>query len=99
MAPISMWWYNGGVAPIYRDVLLALEVGTQVIKTNANPRNWLPGDSVVEETVYVPEGLKPGKYPVRVALLDQRAGQPAVKLAIEGHEPDGWYRVGEIEVK
>ncbi len=99
MAAISMWWFNGGVAPIYRDVLLALEVGTQVIKTNANPRNWLPGDSVVEETVYVPEGLKPGKYPVRVALLDQRTGQPAVKLAIEGHEPDGWYRVGEIEVK
>jgi len=99
MAAISMWWFNGGVAPIYRDVVLALQFGPEVIKTGANLRQWLPGDSVVDETVYVSEALKPGKHAVRVAVLDPRTGQPAVKLAIEGREPDGWYRVGEIEVK
>lgn len=99
MAAISMWWFNAGVAPIYRDFVLALQFGPEVIKASANLRQWLPGDSVVDESVYVPDGLKPGKYPVRVAILDPRTGQPAVKLAIEGREPDGWYRVGEIEVK
>jgi len=99
MAPISMWWFNGGVAPIYRDFVLALQFGPEVIRTSADLRQWLPGDSVVDESVYVPEALKPGKYPVRVAILDPRTGQPAVKLAIDGREPDGWYRVGEIEVK
>jgi hypothetical protein len=99
MAPISMWWFNAGVAPIYRDFVLALALGPDVVKTSANLRQWLPGDAMVEESVYVSDSLKPGKYPVRVAILDPRTGRPAVKLAIEGREPDGWYRVGEIEVK
>ncbi|MFB3905432.1 MAG: DUF4832 domain-containing protein [Acidobacteriota bacterium] len=99
MAPISMWWFNAGVAPIYRDFLLVLQFGPEIVKTGANPRQWLPGDSVVDESVYISEALQPGRYPVRVAILDPRTGQPAVKLAIEGREPDGWYRVGEIEVK
>ena len=99
MAAISMWWFNAGVAPIYRDFVLALQFGPEVIKTSANLRQWLPGDSVVDESVYVPQALAPGKYPVRIAVLDPTTGHPAVKLAIEGREPDGWYRVGEIEVK
>jgi hypothetical protein len=99
MAPVAMWWFNAGVAPIYRDFVLALQFGPEVIRTSANLRQWLPGDSIVDESVYVPQGLKPGKYPVRVAVLDPRTGQPTVKLAIEGREPSGWYRLGEIEVK
>ncbi|RPI29388.1 MAG: DUF4832 domain-containing protein [Acidobacteria bacterium] len=99
MAAISMWWLNAGVAPIYRDFVLALQLGPQVINTGARLREWLPGDAVVEESIYIPEGIKPGKYPVRVAVLDPHTGHPAVKLAIDGRESDGWYRVGEIEVK
>ncbi|RPJ49766.1 MAG: DUF4832 domain-containing protein [Acidobacteria bacterium] len=99
MASINMWWFNAGIAPIYRDFVLALKFGPEVVKTSANPRQWLPGDAVVDETVYVSETLNAGKYPVRVAILDPRTGQPAVKLAIEGREADGWYKVGEIEVK
>jgi hypothetical protein len=31
-----------------------------------------------------------------VAILDPRTNEPAVRLAIEGLQPDGWYDLGEI---
>jgi hypothetical protein len=32
-------------------------------------------------------------------MLDPRTGQPAIKFAIEGLEPDGWYDLAPIEVR
>jgi hypothetical protein len=34
-----------------------------------------------------------------VALLDPRSEQPAIRLAIEGRQDDGWYDVGGISVE
>jgi hypothetical protein len=62
-------------------------------------RRWLPGDAVFDGSLYVPETLKAGKYRIRVAMLDPRTDTPAIKLAISGRQPDGWYDVGEIEVR
>jgi len=103
MAPVSMWWFNAGAAPVYRDYVLALQLksGGQnaVIDTGAKLRDWLPGDAVVDETLYVPRDLKPGRYEVRIGILDPGTRAPAVKLAIEGRQEDGWYRVGEVDVR
>ena len=62
-------------------------------------RKWLPGDAVFDGPLYVPEDLKSGKYRVRIAMLDARTGKPAIELAIEGRQPDGWYELGEINVQ
>jgi len=62
-------------------------------------RKWLPGDAVYDGAVYVPTTLKPGDYHLRVALLDPRTGQPAIRLAIEGRQSDGWYDVGGISIE
>ena len=62
-------------------------------------KTWLPGDAVFDGPLYVPDDLQPGKYRVRLAMLDPRTGKPAVQLAIEGRQPDGWYQLGEITVK
>jgi hypothetical protein len=103
MMPVSMWWLNAGVAPVYREYWLAIELrspsASAVIRTEADVRKWLPGDAVFDGSVYVPETLKPGTYRVRVGLLDPRTGQPAIKLAIEGRQADGWYDLGEIAVE
>ena len=77
---------------------LALAIGDTVIPLDADVRQWLPGDSVYENTIAVPSDLAPGRYPVRVALLDPVSRKPAIRLAIEGRQPDGWYQVGEITV-
>jgi hypothetical protein len=46
----------------------------------------------------VPRQLAPGRYPLRVALLDPATRLPAIQLAIAGRQPDGWYQLGEIIV-
>ena len=103
MMPVHMWFLNAGVAPVYRDYILAVELASAnekaVINTPANVRKWLPGDAVFDGTLFVPETLTPGEYHFRVGLLDPRTGQPAIKLANEGLQPDGWYDLGSIHVQ
>jgi hypothetical protein len=101
--PVSMWWLNAGVAPSYRAFDLALEFrspsASSIVRLPADVRTWLPGDALWEGNVYVPDTLAPGDYRVRIALLDPRTGAPAVRLAIEGREDDGWYGLGTIAVR
>jgi hypothetical protein len=103
MMPVKMWWFNAGVAPVYHDYSLDLEFRSAdargAVHTFADIRKWLPGDSIYESTLHVPEMLRPGKYRVRIALRDLRTGQPAIRLAIEGREADGWYDLGAIIVE
>jgi hypothetical protein len=98
MAQIYMWWFNAGVAPVYRDYVLALEIGDAIVPLDADVRQWLPGDSVYENTLPIPWDLKPGKYRLRVALLDPQTRTPAIRLAIAGRQSDGWYDLGNILV-
>jgi Domain of unknown function (DUF4832)/Beta-galactosidase len=103
MMPVNMWFLNAGVSPVYRDFTLAVQLssseGSAVIKTPADVRKWLPGDAVFEGTLFVPQTLKPGEYHFRVGLLDPYTGFPAIKLAVEGRQPDGWYDLGTIEIR
>ena len=103
MAMLHMWWLNAGVAPVYRDYILALELHSAtrsaVIRTPADVRRWLPGDAVFDGGLYVPDDLPPGAYRLRVGLLDPRTLTPSIRLAIEGRQEDGWYDIGEISVE
>jgi Domain of unknown function (DUF4832) len=103
MIPVAMWWLNAGVAPPYRPWELALELRSAsaetVIGLAADVRSWLPGDVVWDGSVYVPEDLAPGEYRLRLALVDPRTLKPAIRLAIEGREDDGWYGLGMLTVK
>src|SRR5258706_10213513 len=103
MMNVNMWWLNAGVAPVYRDYSLAIELrsphGASVIRTPADVRKWLPGDALYEGHVRIPETLPAGEYRFRLALLDLRTGRPAIQLAIEGRQPDGWYDLGMIRVQ
>jgi len=103
MQPVHMWWLNAGVAPAYRPYDLMLELrsdgGSAQVRLPVDIRKWLPGDAVYDGTIYIPETLRPGNYRLRVAMLDPRTGQPAIKLAIEGLQADGWYDLGPIGVQ
>ncbi len=101
-APVKMWWVNSGVAPAYRPYILALafaSTGVQkAVDVPADVRKWLPGDRVVEEDIEVPL-LKAGQYRLRMALLDPRTRQPAIRLGVEGRNQDGWYDLGLLSVR
>ncbi len=103
MMPVNMWWLNAGVSPVYYPYTLALRLASEkvrvLIPTPADVRQWLPGDALFESSLYVPESLEPGGYRLGVALLDPRTGLPAIRLAIKGRLSDGWYDLGEIQVK
>lgn len=100
--PVHMWWLNAGVAPIYRDYKLALHLqssaGNAILQVPATLTEWLPGDAVVDQSLYIPEDLPPGTYKVRVGILDPQSGKPAIRLGIEGRQEDGWYDLGTVVV-
>lgn len=102
MMAVKSWWLNKGVSPVYREYTPALEFhsagGSEIVTLPVDVRTWLPGDAVFDGQLYVPETLKPGRYQLRIALLDPRTGKPAIRLAIEGRDADGWYRLDFINV-
>ncbi len=101
--PISTIWENIGVAPIYRDYKFAIrlknEQKTLVLPTNAKLLDWLPGDIVHEEKLYIPFDMPVGKYQIEIAIVAPVSYESRVKLAINGRNLEGWYPMGEIEVK
>lgn len=96
-------WENVGVAPIYKDYKFAVRIRNtkqkQVFVTNANLLNWLPGDIVHDENLYVSHNMPTGKYQLEIAIVSPVSLEPVVKLAIAGVRQDGWYSLGEIVVK
>lgn len=103
LQPIHMWWLNAGVAPVYRPYEVAVELrsagASAKVVLPVDVRKWLPGDAVFDGSIYISDSLKPGTYRLRVALLDPQTEKPAVKLAIDGLQPDGWYDLDSIDVR
>ena len=60
--------------------------------------NGCRGDAVFDESLAIPADLPAGAYRLRTALLDLGTGKPAIRLAIDGREADGWYPLGTINV-
>lgn len=103
MMPVHMWWLNEGVAPIYKEYTLAMELRSPKMRMQipvpVDICKWLPGDAVYDGTLYVPENLAEGDYDICIAMLDPRTGKPAIRLAVEGRQEDGWYAMGSLTVK
>lgn len=99
----ASWWENKGVAPCYREFPLALRLRganhTEILTTDADIRDWLPGDVVYNSAVFVPSDLAPGDYELAIALVDPQTRRPAVKLAIAGGDSESWYPLGKIAVR
>lgn len=99
----TTWWENKGVAPCYKDFLLALRLKNdkraEVLITAANIKTWLPDDNLYDDAVLIPLDMPAGEYNLQIAIVDRFSFKPKVKLAIEGRDPDGWYTLGKIKVQ
>jgi hypothetical protein len=97
------WWENKGVAPCYKNFLLAIRLQgkdrTEVMLTAADIKTWMPGDNIYDDAVFVPLDMPPGEYDLQVGIVDQQSHQPRVQLAIQGKDPTGWYSIGKITIK
>jgi len=96
-------WENIGVAPIYKDYQLAVRLRnsqkTILLPVNANIREWLPGDIICDDKLFIPHHTPLGTYQLEIAIVAPVSFEPRVKLAIEGQTDDGWYSMGEIEIR
>lgn len=98
----TSWWENKGVAPCYRRFPLVLRLqgtGTAALATEADIRDWLPGDNLYDAAVSLPGDLTPGDYRLSLALVDPATREPRIRLAIDGRDPDGWYQLGKIRIQ
>jgi hypothetical protein len=102
--PISMVWENVGVAPPYRDYLLALRLAdvnsreTFIALGETSIKGWLPGEIKITESFKLPRELKQGSYELALGVVDPGTSEPAIRLAIAGRGEDGWYPLSQIEV-
>jgi hypothetical protein len=100
--PYTSWWENKGVAPCYKDFTLAIRLKTSskeaVFVTNANIKDWLPGDIVYDDSFFVPADFPLGICDVQVAIVDKMKHEPRISLAIVGKVSDGWYQLGKINI-
>ena len=61
---------------------------------------WVRGKEYPLISVFhLPKELAPGAYDVRIALVEQSTGNPEIHLGIEGDDPQGRYKVGEIQIE
>ena len=101
--PLLTRWENIGVAPIYKEYLFAVRLHndqhTIVLPTSAKLTEWLPGDILHHENLYIPHDAPLGTYKMEVAIVSPASFEPRVKLANEGKTDDGWYSIGDIEIK
>jgi hypothetical protein len=98
------WWDNKGVAPIYKKnfslaIRLTNEKRTEILTTDADITNWLPGDNLYDDGVFIPLDMPEGTYDLQIGIIDRESHEPKVNLAIDGKTPDGWYTIGKIQVK
>ncbi len=100
----AMMWENAGVAPPYRPHPLAFRFTDSrgkntVVPAGITVQGWLPGSRGITAAPILPKELKKGSYTLSLAVLDTQGKDPAVRLAIDGRAPDGWYPLGKVEVK
>lgn len=97
------WWENKGVAPCYKNFLLAIRLKskdrTEVMITHADINSWLPGDNIYDSDVFIPLDMPVGEYELQVGIVDRQSHKPKIQLAIEGKDSEGWYTVSKIKVK
>ena len=63
------------------------------------PADLPPGDVAdVRDAIRLPDDLIPGEYTVSIAIVDERAEKPVVRLGIKGRGDDGWYPLSKLSV-
>lgn len=97
------WWENKGVAPCYKNFLLAIRLKskdrTEVMITNADINSWLPGDNIYDSDVFIPRDMPAGEYELQVGIVDLQSHKTKIQLAIEGKDSEGWYTISKITIK
>jgi hypothetical protein len=67
--------------------------------TQADPRDWLPGEHILTQSLAIPATMKPGDYTLAMALVNPGGDVRPFRLAIETPEKDGRYLVSRVKIE
>jgi hypothetical protein len=101
----TMKWENCGVAPIYKQYPLAFNLcsvsdssKSWIVVANEDIKRWIPGITKIKTELELPDNIPSGSYVISVGLISPVTRKPAIRLAIEGKDTEGWYKMGEIHI-
>lgn len=94
---------NTGVAPCYHNyspVIRLCGAGrTADIPLDEDIRTWMPDEEHFSRwTIRIPENLEAGDYEVHLGFPTGLEKRPALMLAIENEQVDGFYKMGHVRV-
>lgn len=98
---MKMQWENVGVAPPYRDGMIAIRLSagkSVVLVSNSSVKGMLPGTAEMKTEFLIPEALEPGPYHAELLIVDRVHHAPLIQIAVKGATRDG-VDLGWIEVK
>jgi hypothetical protein len=102
---LQMKWANVGVGKLHHPYALRLyllnAVSQPVLSADAkaDPRDWLPGEHSLTESVPIPSALEAGDYTVALTLVDPSAQRRPWRLAMDAPENEGRYEISKVKVE
>lgn len=103
--PLMLTVENVGVAPFYLnwpvDLVFEQEAGGKSYRVplQVDIRDWLPGTNEARLNPVLPASMDPGKYSVRLGIIDPQTGKPGIHFANAGRTDDGRYQLTTLEVR
>jgi hypothetical protein len=103
----SLNWYNLGVAPAYHNYALAVLLEKDSVKHStiidkSFNQSWLPAIPCIENySVFVPSGMNPGHYNLKIKLVDLEDTGRDIDLALSDsiRDKEGYFYISEIKCK
>ncbi len=97
-----LWIENRGVAPIYNKLPVRFRLKNEhneyLFESEIDICKWMPGDNFENVNLEIPQNAQKGTFclEIKVGGFDD---YPLVQLAMETACNDGWYHLGETEIK
>lgn len=94
---------NTGVAPCYHNYAPVIRLCgpncTVDLPLDEDIRTWMPDEEhFVQQALRIPENLDVGEYEVRIGFPTGLPQRPALMLAIENAQVDGFYKMGCVHI-
>jgi hypothetical protein len=102
---LQMKWANVGVGKLHHPYALRLYLldgtGRPVVnvEAKADPRDWLPAEHSLTESLPIPAAVEAGDYILALALVDPSAQRHPWRLAIAAPENEGRYEISKVKVE
>lgn len=101
--PVELLVLNSGVAPSYHNYAPVVRLngpgGCFDLPLDEDIRTWMPDEEhFTRQELSLPEQIMPGEYTVSIGFPTGLEQRPALMLAIENQQTDGFYTMGSMTI-